>query len=72
MQDHVIAAHMAREATRRKLTEPPRRGEAGGERRSRETGRPRRPRRAAARALQLAAHRLDPSIAPPARAQLGP
>ena len=55
MQGHVPAALMAREATRRKLTEPqPER-------------RPRRPRSAAARVLQAAAHRLDPGVTAPPR-----
>jgi hypothetical protein len=58
MPGHVIALDMAREATRRKLTEPPR------------EPRPRRPRRLAARALQAAAHRLDPSVTAPPRPHL--
>jgi hypothetical protein len=49
----IVAAHMARESTRRRLTEPPR--EAA----------PRRPRRVAAHVLQTFAHRLDPCVAPP-------
>jgi hypothetical protein len=52
MSGHVIAAIMARESTRRRLTEPPR------------EPRPRRPRRVAAHVLQIAAHRLDPYVAP--------
>jgi hypothetical protein len=58
MPGHVPAALMAREATRRKLTEPPR------------EPRPRRPRRAAARALLAAAHRLDPCVTAPQQARL--
>ena len=50
---HVVAAHMTREATRRRLTEPPREPA------------PRRPRRIVAHLLQSAAHRLDPCVAPP-------
>jgi hypothetical protein len=59
MSGQVTAAVIAREATHRKLTEPPR------------EPRPRRPRRAAARALQAVALRLDPCVAPPPRAPLG-
>jgi len=51
MHGQPIAILMARESTRRNLTEPPR------ERRPR---RPRRPRRAAARVLAALAVRLDP------------
>jgi hypothetical protein len=50
---HVVAAHMAREASRRRLTEPPR------------EPRPHRPRRLVAYLLHAAAHRLDPRVAPP-------
>jgi hypothetical protein len=57
MPGHFIAAQMAREATRRKLTQPPRE--------------PRRPRRAVAAALQAVAHRLDPCVAAPPRAVRG-
>jgi hypothetical protein len=53
MPASVIAAAMARDATRRNLTEPPR------------EPRPRRPRRVAARTLQAVAHRLDPPVARP-------
>jgi hypothetical protein len=53
MPASVIAAAMARDATRRNITEPPR------------EPRPRRPRRAVARTLQAVAHRLDPHVAPP-------
>jgi hypothetical protein len=53
MPASIIAAAHAREATRRKLTEPPR------------EPRPRRPRRAAARSLQALAHRLDPQVTRP-------
>jgi hypothetical protein len=56
-----IHSLMAREATRSKLTRP--QPEPRG---------PRRPRRAAARVLQSAAHRLDPCVATaPARAVIG-
>lgn len=55
MHGHVIATLMAREATRRRLTEPPR------EPRPRRRLRP-----VAARMLQSAAHRLDPRVAAPA------
>jgi hypothetical protein len=55
MPGHIPAALMAREATRRKLTEPQR------------ELRPRRPRSAAARILQVAAHRLDPGVTAPPR-----
>ena len=54
---HVPAALLAREATRRKLREPPR------------EPRPRRPRRVAARALHIVAVRLDPCVT--ARVGLG-
>jgi hypothetical protein len=54
MQGHVIATLMARESTRRALTEPPR------DRRPRRRVRP-----AAARMLQSVAHRLDPAVASP-------
>jgi len=54
---HVPAALLAREATRRKLHEPPREPQ------------PRRPRRVAARALHLVAVRLDPCVS--ARVELG-
>jgi hypothetical protein len=56
MPASVIAAAMARESTRRNITEPPR------EPRRR---RPRRPRRIAARTLQAVAHRLDPYVTAP-------
>jgi len=59
MPGHVTAALMARESTRRYLTEPPR------EPRPR-----RRPRRAAARLLQAAAHRLDPCVTAPPQLRL--
>jgi len=49
----VVAAHMTRESTRRRLSEPPREPV------------PRRPRRVAAHVLQAFAHRLDPCVAPP-------
>jgi hypothetical protein len=52
MPTSIIAAAHARDAVRRKITGPPR------------EPRPRRPRRAAARTLQAAAHRLDPHVAP--------
>jgi hypothetical protein len=55
MYSDVIATLIAREAMRRSLTEPPR------DRRPRRRLRP-----AAARALQAAAHRLDPRVAAPA------
>lgn len=55
-----IASLMAREATERKLTGP-----------QPEPRVPRRPRRAAAVVLQSLAHRLDPYVAAPARAQAG-
>jgi hypothetical protein len=55
-----IAALMAREATRAKLTGP-----------QHEPRAPRLPRRAAARVLQSAAHRLDPCVAAPTRAVAG-
>ena len=58
MPDHLIAAQLAREATRRRLTEPPRRP------------RPRLARRAIAHALQSAAHRLDPRLTAPSQASL--
>jgi hypothetical protein len=51
MHGDPIAILMATESTRRRLIEPPR------------EARPRRPRRAAALALQAAAHRLDPYVA---------
>jgi hypothetical protein len=54
---HVPAAILAREATRRKLHEPPR------------EPRPRRPRRVAARAFHVVALRLDPCVT--ARVDLG-
>lgn len=57
MPGHVTAAFMAREATRRKLAEPPPEPR-------------RRPRRAAARVLQAVAHRLDPCVTAPARPRL--
>jgi hypothetical protein len=53
MPASIIAAAHARDATRRKLTEP------------QPEPRPRRPRRAAARTLQALAHRLDPQLARP-------
>ncbi len=49
---HVVAAVMARESTRRRLS-------------TRREVAPRRPRRYAAHVLQAAAHRLDPCVAPP-------
>jgi hypothetical protein len=56
---HPIASLMAAESTRRRLTEPER------------EPRPRRPRRAVALALQMAAHRLDPYVAAAPRVRLG-
>jgi hypothetical protein len=56
---HPIASIMARESTRRRLTEP-----------EPET-RARRPRRAVALVLQSAAHRLDPYVAASPRITLG-
>jgi hypothetical protein len=56
MQTLPIAALIAREAMRSKLTGP-----------QPEPRPPRRPRRAAARVLQSAAHRLDPCVVAPAR-----
>jgi hypothetical protein len=58
MESQPVAVLMAREATRRRLTEPPLEPSPGG------------PRRAAARVLQAAAHRLDPCVPPPPRARL--
>jgi hypothetical protein len=58
MPDHIIAAQMARESTRRSLTEPPR------------DPRPRRARRAIAQVLQATAHRLDPCVTAPPQVQL--
>jgi hypothetical protein len=58
MNDLPIASLMAREATERKLNSP-----------QPEPRVPRRPRRAAAAVLQSLAHRLDPYVAAPARAQ---
>jgi hypothetical protein len=59
VNSHPIASLMAAESTRRNLTEPPR------------EPRPRRPRRALARALQSAAHRLDPFVTASPRITLG-
>jgi len=59
MHGQPIAALMARESTRRLLTEPPREPRA------------RRPRRAIALALQAAAHRLDPAVTSSPRVTLG-
>jgi hypothetical protein len=58
MPGQPIAILMARESTRRNLTEATRE-------------RPRRPRRTVARVLQTAAHRLDPYVAAAPRASLG-
>jgi hypothetical protein len=58
MPGHVIAAQMARESTRRRLSEPPR------------EPRPRRPRRAVALVLQATAHRLDPCVTAPPQLRL--
>jgi len=54
-----IASLMARESTRRKIEEP-----------RPERPAPRRPRRAVAFVLQHAAHRLDPGVTAPVRAQI--
>jgi hypothetical protein len=59
MDAQPIASLMAAESTRRRLTEPPR------------EPRPRRPRRALALVLQLAAHRLDPHVTASPRITLG-
>jgi hypothetical protein len=59
MNGHPAAILMAVESTRRNLHEPPREPT------------PRRSRRVAARALQAAAHRLDPRVAAAPRASLG-
>ena len=59
MQGQPTAILMARESTRRHLTEPPRERQ------------PRRPRRAAALVLQAAAHRLDASVAQAPRTAAG-
>ena len=53
-----IASRMARDATERKLTAPAR------------AAAPRRPRRAAAVALETIAHRLDPCVVARARPQI--
>jgi hypothetical protein len=53
MPTSIIAAAHAREATRRKLTEP------------QPDKQPRRPRRAAARTFLTLAHRLDPQLERP-------
>jgi hypothetical protein len=58
MNGQPVAILMALEATRRGIHEPP------------PEPRPRRTRRVAARALQAAAHRLDPRVAPAPRASL--
>ena len=59
MHGQPTAILMARESTRRQLSEPPRERQ------------PRRPRRAAARVLAAAAHRLDASVAPAPRTAAG-
>lgn len=59
MFSHPIASLMARESTRRRLTEPERETTA------------RRPRRAAAVVLHRAAHRLDPYVAASPSVTLG-
>ena len=59
MNGQPIAILMARESTRRHLSDPPR-----------EPRRPRTPRRAAARVLLTAAHRLDPYVAAAPHASL--
>jgi hypothetical protein len=57
MNSSPVVALMARESTRRKLSAP-----------QPEPGPSRRPRRAVAVVLQAAAHRLDPWVASPPRA----
>jgi hypothetical protein len=59
MHGQPTAILMAREATRRRLTEPPREGQ------------PRVPRRTTARLLAAAAHRLDPRVAQAPRPAAG-
>ena len=59
MFDQPIAALMARESSRRALTEPPR------------VAPPRRSRRTVALVLQRAAHRLDPYVTASPRVTLG-
>jgi hypothetical protein len=59
MHGQPTAILMAHESTRRRLTEPPRERQR------------RAPRRAAARVLQAAAHRLDASVAQSPRTAAG-